>query len=75
MKVVGDVLTNYNNVFVLIETDTIYRFSNEAEMKSFMKYSFPDSHTNPDSAYCNQQPAQPKIFQCLLIYSSGLPNF
>ena len=75
MKLVGDILTNSHNVFALIETDTLFQFDNEADMKSFMQYSFPDSGTNPDSAYCSQQPTQPKIFQCLIIYSSGLPNF
>ena len=39
-----------------------------------MNYKFPDAGTEPSSAYCLQQPAQPKVFQCLLIYASGLPN-
>ena len=43
-------------------------------MKSFMKYEFPDAGTAPDSAYCLQQAVRPRMFQCLLIYSSGLPN-
>ena len=73
MKLVN-IMTNFNNVFVLLQTDTVFSFPNEAEMRAFMKYDFPDSGTEPSSAYCLQQPAQPAVFQCLLIYASGLPN-
>ena len=75
MQVSGKVLTNYNNVFLLIKTDTVFNFANESEMKSFMKYDFPDDRTIPGSAYCVQQPGNPQLFQCLMIYGSGVPNF
>ena len=74
MSLTGNVLTNYNNVFILIKTDTVFKFKDEGEMRGFMKYKFPNSGSAPTSAYCLQQPAQPAVFQCLLIYSSGVPN-
>ena len=74
MSLAGDVLTNYNNVFILLKTDSLFKFKDEGEMRAFMKYQFPNPATAPSSAYCLQQPAQPKVFQCLLIYSSGVPN-
>jgi len=39
-----------------------------------MKYEFPDPLTLPTAAYCLQNLAQKKIFQCLLMYPSGIPN-
>jgi len=43
-------------------------------MKSFMKYEFKNQQTLPAAAYCLQNIAQKKIFQCLFIYPSGIPD-
>ena len=65
---------NYNNVFATIKTNKAFTFSNESEMKSFMKYDFPNPATQPNSAYCLQKVADLKTFECLLVYASGVPN-
>ena len=65
---------NYNNVFVVLQTTKAYQFPNENEMKSFMQYAFPDPTTTPNSAYCMQTLGDLRKFECLLIYSYGVPN-
>lgn len=69
------VSTNIFNVHIIIETDDLFIFNNESEMKSFMKYDFPNPSTLPTAAYCLQNIAQKKIFQCLLMYPSGIPIY
>ena len=55
MKLDNDVLTNFNNVFILIRIDTQFKFNNNAEMRGFIKYKFEEPSANPDSAYCLQE--------------------
>lgn len=43
-------------------------------MKSFMKYKFNDPGTDPSSAYCMQRAVNLKVYECLIIYASGVPN-
>jgi hypothetical protein len=71
---VGNVNTNINNVFVVLKTNKTFSFTNENEMESFIKTKFPDSTSVP-SVYCSQREA-PELdtFDCLAIYSSGIPN-
>jgi len=43
-------------------------------MESFLKTKFPDSSAVP-SVYCSQREAPDlDLFDCLAIYSSGVPN-
>ena len=74
LTLVGNVNTNINNVFVVLKTDKAYTFTNENEMENFIKTKFPDSTAVP-SVYCSQREA-PELdtFDCLAIYSSGIPN-
>ena len=44
-------------------------------MKKFMQYDFPDASTTPESAYCVQNVGRQQLFQCLLLYPSGVPNY
>lgn len=74
MSMVGNPYINYNNVFVTIVTDKAFQFANENEMKSFMKYTFPDPSTIPNSVFCSQKVNNLKTFECLLVYASGIPN-
>ena len=74
LTLAAPVYVNFNNVFVALSTPKAYTFNNEAEMRSFMKYSFEDDSTIPTSAYCLQRVADLKTFECLLIYASGVPN-
>lgn len=39
-----------------------------------MKYDFEDEDTQPASAYCRQKGNDKSVFECLLVYTSGLPN-
>ena len=39
-----------------------------------MQYDFPTAGTEPTSAYCVQNALEKKMFQCLMIYPSGVPN-
>lgn len=66
--------TNINNVFVVLKTDKAYKFTNENEMENFIKTKFPYSSAVP-SVYSSQREA-PELdtFDCLAIYSSGIPN-
>lgn len=74
LTLVGNVNTNINNVFVVLKTDKKYSFTNQNEMESFMKTKFPDSSAVP-SVYCSQREAPDlDLFDCLAIYSSGVPN-
>jgi hypothetical protein len=75
MKLFKDVIINSNNAFILVETDNAYHFNSAAEMKSFLQYKFILPGTEPTSAYCLQQVGNLRLFQCLLIYASGVPNF
>lgn len=68
-----NVSTNILNVFIIIEVDYLFHFKSENEMKSFMKYDFPNPSTLPTIAYCLQNITNKKLFQCLLMYPSGLP--
>lgn len=71
----SNIVTNYANVFIMLQTEKVYTFSNENEMKKFMQYDFPDASTTPASAYCVQNVGQKQLFQCLLLYPSGVPNY
>jgi len=74
LSLVGNVNTNINNVFVVLKTDKKFSFTNENEMESFLKTKFPDSSAVP-SVYCSQREAPDlDLFDCLAIYSSGVPN-
>ena len=43
-------------------------------MRRFMQYEFVTAGTEPTSAYCVQNAQDQKMFQCLMIYPSGVPN-
>jgi cysteine-rich repeat protein len=74
LSLVGEVNTNIKDVFVVLKTSTTFTFANENEMESFMKTNFPGSTSVPQ-VYCSQRQApELDIFDCLAIYSSGIPN-
>ena len=39
-----------------------------------MKYSFPNPATEPNSVFCVQESYDIKLFRCMAVYSSGVPN-
>lgn len=66
------VQTNINNVLVSLKTNPTFTFANEADMQSFMKSSYTSS--SQPTTYCIQrQSPDLNIFDCLLIYPSGVP--
>lgn len=70
---VGSASINSNNVFISLQTSPTFTFSNPTEMQSFMQSSFA-SGPKP-TVYCAQRNSPNlNIFDCLLIYPSGVPN-
>lgn len=70
---VGSASINSNNVFISLKTNPTFTFSNPTEMQSFMQSSFA-SGPKP-TVYCAQRNSPNlNMFDCLLIYPSGVPN-
>jgi hypothetical protein len=70
---VGSTNINSNNVFITLQTNPTFTFANPTEMQSFIQASFP-SGPKP-TVYCAQRNSPNlNIFDCLLIYPSGVPN-
>ncbi len=66
--------TNSNNIFVILRTTPTFTFDSETEMQNFIQTDFPPGAAIP-TVYCTQRPEELDIFECLLIYPSGVPNF
>lgn len=56
-----------------LKTRPTFTFSNPTEMQSFIKTSFASSAKKP-TVYCAQRNQDLSLFDCLLIYPSGVPN-
>jgi hypothetical protein len=70
---VGTTSINSNNVFISLQTNPTFTFNNPTDMQNFMQSSFP-SGPKP-TVYCAQRTSPNlNIFDCLLIYPSGVPN-
>ena len=69
----GRVNVNSNNVFLTLASTPTFTFPTASAMQSFVQVAF-RSAPKP-TVYC-QQEASPKLnlFDCLLIYPSGVPN-
>ena len=63
---------NSQNVFIIIQTSTLFRFNNENEMRNFIQYEF-ENGLEPNSAFCMQD-FNPLMFRCLFVYANGVPN-
>jgi len=74
MQLVGSPIINSGAVYSQIRTEKRFIFDSREEMTSFMKYKFQQG-TEPSSAYCNQIPTDPNLFNCYFIYPSGVPLF
>ena len=73
LTAVGMPNINSNNVFITLKTNPTFTFANPTEMQSFIKASFPEGPT--PTIYCSQRNSPDlDIFDCLLIYPSGVPN-
>jgi cysteine-rich repeat protein len=69
----GKTSINSNNVFITLKTGTTFTFNNPTEMQSFLQATFP-SGPKP-TVYCSQRNSPNlNLFDCLLIYPSGVPN-
>jgi cysteine-rich repeat protein len=70
---VGNANINSNNVFITLQTGQTFTFANPTEMQGFIQTSFP-SGPKP-TVYCAQRNSPNlNLFDCLLIYPSGVPN-
>jgi hypothetical protein len=70
---VGSTNINSNNVFITLQTNPTFTFANPTDMQSFIQTSFP-SGPKP-TVYCAQRNSPNlNLFDCLLIYPSGVPN-
>jgi hypothetical protein len=70
---VGNANINSNNVFITLQTGQTFTFVNPTEMQGFIQTSFP-SGPKP-TVYCAQRNSPNlNLFDCLLIYPSGVPN-
>ena len=64
---------NTNNIFVALKTNPTFTFPNNEVMRNFMKSAF-GSGVRP-TVYCLQKDSpELDLFDCLLIYPSGVPN-
>ena len=69
----GTTNINSNNVFITLKTSQTFTFANPTEMQSFIQATFP-SGPKP-TMYCAQRSSPNlNLFDCLLIYPSGVPN-
>ena len=69
----GLVNVNTNNVFVTLKTNPTFTFADESERQNFIKTDF-GSGRKP-TVYCSQRRSPHlNLFDCLLIYPSGVPN-
>jgi hypothetical protein len=66
---------NSGAIYVTVNTDLQkdpFIFNTPEQMKSFIKYKFPD-HALPASAYCNQRVGALHYFDCFFPYPFGVP--
>jgi hypothetical protein len=64
---------NTNQVFIALNTQIQFDFSDQSEVQKFFKVAF--DNVRPPTVFFNQHPAPKKnIFDCLLIFPSGVPT-
>lgn len=69
----GSVNINSNNIFITLKTTPTFTFSNENDMKQFIKPQFTNSYK--PTVYCLQEGSPNlNLFDCLMIYPNGVPN-
>jgi hypothetical protein len=70
---VGKVNINSNNVFITLQSNPTFTFANPTEMQNFIQAAFPPGPK--PTVYCTQRNSPNlDMFDCLLIYPSGVPN-
>lgn len=74
MALYGKINYNLNNIYISLQTDQKYQLNSVADMENFIKVSYLNTTYKP-STYCTQRDYPDlDIFDCLLLYSSGVPN-
>jgi hypothetical protein len=69
----GSTNINSNNVFITLQTNPTFTFQNPTDMQNFIQSSFPNGPK--PTVYCAQRNSPNlNLFDCLLIYPSGVPN-
>jgi len=62
-----------NNVFVTLQASVAVLQDNKSTESGFIKIKFPDTSV-PISYYCNPCPKDPSLYECLLLFATGLPS-
>ena len=72
LTLVGSPSTNSNNVFVTLRSTPVFTFPNENAQREFIRANFVGGFR--PTFYCLQRVNLLDLFDCLLIYPSGIPN-
>lgn len=73
LKVYGDIKFNVNNIYLTLQTSQKYNFTSSSVMENFIRASY--STVVQPSTFCLQRDFPDlDLFDCLLIYSTGIPN-
>ena len=60
-------------MFIVLQTPQKFAFASDSQMQNFMQTSY--SNSQKPTTYCNQENSPNEdIWDCLLVYSSGVPN-
>lgn len=68
----GPIKANNNQVFITLDTFNPFNFPDQEAMKSFMKAKFTGCPS--PTVFCAQQASKRNLFDCLLLFPSGVPN-
>ncbi len=63
---------NNNQIFMTLDSITSFNFPDQQTMSNFLKAKF--TGCNPPTLFCNQQVKSKNLFDCLLLFPSGVPN-
>lgn len=68
----GNISLNSNNIYLSLLTNPTFTFPNPSVMQNFIQATY--INTLRPVTYCVQQTTALNVFDCLLIYPSGVPN-
>lgn len=63
---------NNNQLFLTLDAINPFNFPDQESMKNFIRAKF--IGCPPPTVFCSQQAASKNLFDCLLLFPSGIPN-
>ena len=72
LALMGTPSSNTNNVFITLKSTPVFTFPNEVIQREFIKTTITTGFR--PTSYCMQRFNQLDLFDCLLVYPSGIPN-